>query len=334
MTVTARIIQARLGGELIGDDGKPLSGVSSLPNARAGEITYADDSKFHAQVCSTEAGLIVVREDFPPVDGVTLLKVARPKVFFSLIMQMFVEHDGPDDGVHESAVVHPGASIAKDVAIGEHVVVRDQVEIGSGCRIEAGSFIGKGVTLGDDCRIGPNVTLQARCSIGSRVVIHAGTVVGADGFGYVWDGEKHARIPQLGSVVIEDDVEIGSNVSIDRATFSVTRIGRGVRLDNLVHIAHNVDLGEHVVMAALCGVAGSATLKKGVMVGGCAAISDHITVGEGAMIGGASVVVKDVEGGQVVWGIPAHDMRQVKKEQICLSRLPDMMKDIRRLLKQ
>jgi UDP-3-O-[3-hydroxymyristoyl] glucosamine N-acyltransferase len=333
MPVTASEIQAKFGGELIADHKVSLTGVNNLQNACEGEITFADNNKYHEQVASSSAGLVIVREDFPETNHINLLKVKKPKLVFAQIMFLFKEDCGPAAGIHPGAVIDTSANIADDVRIGEHVAVRAGATIGNGCSIESGCHIGVDVTLGEDCWIGANVTLQAKCTIGNRVIIHAGTVVGSDGFGYVWDGEKHAKIPQLGSVVIEDDVEIGSNVCVDRATFGITRIGRGTKLDNLVQIAHNVDLGEHIVMAALSGIAGSATVKNGVVVGGSVAISDHVTVGEGAMIGGASGVAKDVKAGDIVWGIPAHNMKQVMKEQACISKLPDMMKDLRRLIK-
>ena len=333
MPFTTREIQQKFGGELIGDYDMSLIGVNNLQNVKQGEITFAENNKFQQQVSASSAGLVLVREDFPEIESVNLLKVNKPKVVFAQIMFLFKEESGPATGIHPSAVVDVNADVADEVAIAEHVTIRRGVKIGKGCSIESGSHIGADVTLGENCWIGPNVSLQAKCTIGDRVIIHAGTVIGADGFGYVWDGEKHAKIPQLGSVVIEDDVEIGANVCIDRATFGVTRIGRGTKLDNLVQIAHNVDMGEHIAMAALSGVAGSATVKNGVIVGGSSAISDHVTVGEGAIIGGASGVAKDIDPGDIVWGIPAHNMKQVMKEQACISKLPEMMKDLRKLLK-
>jgi len=334
MSITAREVQEKFGGELVGNKTVSLTGVNNLENVQAGEITFAENNKLQEQVASSSAGLVIVREDFPETNNINLLKVQKPKVVFAQIMFLFKDSSGPAEGIHPSAAIDDEAEIAGNVAIGEQVTIRNGVKIGKGCSIESGCHIGADVSLGQNCWIGPNVTLQAKCTIGDRVSIHAGTVIGADGFGYVWDGEKHAKIPQLGSVVIEDDVEIGANVCVDRATFGVTRIGRGTKLDNLVQIAHNVDMGEHIAMAALSGVAGSATIKNGVIVGGSSAISDHVTIGEGAMIGGASGVAKDVKARDIVWGIPAHNMKQVMKEQACISKLPEMMKDLRLLIKK
>ncbi len=333
MSITAREVQEKFGGELIGDHETILTGINSLDHAKAGEITFAEKNKHQDQVAASVAGLVIVGEDFPETKNKNLLKVKNPKVVFAQIMVLYQEDDGPAEGVHKSAVIDPDTEIANDVAIAECVVIRAGVKVGKGCRIDSGCHIGVNVTIGEDCRIGPNVTLQARCTLGNRVIIHAGTVVGADGFGYARDGENQVKIPQLGSIVIEDDVEMGSNVCIDRATFGVTRIGRGTKLDNLVQIAHNVDLGEHIAISAQSGVAGSAIIKKGVLVGGNSAISDHVTVGEAAIIAGASGVARDVEAGDMVWGIPAHNIKQVMKEQACVGRLPGMMKDLRTLIK-
>ena len=334
MSITAREIQEKFGGELIGDRDVSLSGVNSLENVKEGEITFAEKSKYQEQVAASAAGLVIVTEDFPETKNKNLLKVKKPKVVFAQIMRLYQEDDGPVNGIHPTAVIDSDAEVANNVAIAEYVVIRAGAKVGKGCRIDSGCHIGVNVTLGEDCWIGSNVTLQARCTIGDRVIIHAGTVVGADGFGYAWDGERHNKIPQLGSVVVEDDVEMGSNVCIDRATFGLTRIGRGTKLDNLVQIAHNVDMGEHIAVSAQSGVAGSATIKNGVFVGGNVAISDHVTVGEGAMIGGASGVAQDVEAGDFVWGTPAHNIKKVMKEQACVSKLPGMMKDLRSLIKK
>ncbi|MFV1992953.1 MAG: UDP-3-O-(3-hydroxymyristoyl)glucosamine N-acyltransferase, partial [Acidiferrobacterales bacterium] len=334
MSITAREIQEKFGGELIGDHDVVLTGVNELEKVAAGQITFAEKNKYQEQVAASAAGLVIVREDFPETKNKNLLKVKNPKVVFAQIMYMYQEDDGPGNGIHPSAVIDPDAEVAENVAIAEYVVIRAGAKVGKGCRIDSGCHIGVNVTVGEDCWIGSNVTLQARCTIGDRVIIHAGTVVGADGFGYAWDGERHNKIPQLGSVVVEDDVEMGSNVCIDRATFGVTRIGQGTKLDNLVQIAHNVELGKHIAISAQSGVAGSAIIKNGVLVGGNSAISDHVTVGEGAIIAGASGVAQDVEAGDMVWGIPAHNIKQVMKEQACVGRLPGMMKDLRSLIKK
>ena len=332
-TITLKKIQQQFGGTLEGNGDVTISGVNSLEHAGKGELTFATDAKYHEQICASQASAVIVTEDFAEVANIPLLRVGRPKQVFSQVMCLFQKETGPAPGIHPATFIDSSCQLADQVAIGERVTLRAQSVIGARSKIEAGSFIGEGVTIGCDCWIGPNVTLQAGCTIGERVIIHAGSVIGTDGFGYAWDGSKHAKIPQLGSVVIEDDVEIGGNVCIDRGTFGETRIGRGSKLDNLVHIAHNVVLGEHVAIAAQVGIAGSTVLKNGVVIGGCAAISDHVTVGEGAMIGGAAGVTKDVAPGDTVWGTPARTIKQVLKEQACVAKLPELMKEIRKLIK-
>jgi UDP-3-O-[3-hydroxymyristoyl] glucosamine N-acyltransferase len=186
------------------------------------------------------------------------------------------------------------------------------------------------VSIGADCRIGPNVSLMPGVSLADRCTLHAGVTVGGDGFGFVWAGDHHHKVPQLGTVVIEDDVEIGCNSCVDRATFGVTRIGRGTKIDNLVQVAHNADIGEHCILVAQAGLAGSVTLGRGAMLSGQVAVTDHVSVGAGARIGGQSGVTGDVAAGETLFGTPARPLKRTLREQAALGRLPDLLKTVER----
>jgi UDP-3-O-[3-hydroxymyristoyl] glucosamine N-acyltransferase len=223
------------------------------------------------------------------------------------------------------------AVLGEGVAIGPFVSIGNRTRIGSRSVIHAGCFIGDDVVIGNDCELFPNVTIRERITIGDRVVIHAGSVLGTDGFGYRWDGRRHAKIPQIGTIIIEDDVEIGSCVCIDRAKFSSTRVGKGSKIDNLVQIGHNVQIGPHCIIVGQVGLAGSVKLGAGVVLGGQAAVRDHISMGDGAMAAACSGVAEDVAPKQIVSGTPALPHRQSLREQAALRHLPEMRNEIREL---
>jgi UDP-3-O-[3-hydroxymyristoyl] glucosamine N-acyltransferase len=240
----------------------------------------------------------------------------------------------PPIGVHPSARLAPDVRLGEDVAIGPYVVVGSGTSIGRNTILHPGVIISSDVAIGDDCEIHSNVTIRERITIGSRVIIHAGSVLGTDGFGYRWDGTRHQKIPQIGTVVIEDDVEIGSCVCIDRAKFSTTRIGRGTKIDNLVQVAHNVQTGPHCIIVGQAGMAGSVTLGAGVVLGGQCAVRDHVTMGDGSMVAACSGVAEDVDPKTIVSGLPALPHRQTLREQAALRRLPDLVVQVRKLQEQ
>ncbi len=210
-------------------------------------------------------------------------------------------------------------------------VIRDNVVIGADTVIESGCHIGKDVVIGKNCRIGPNVSIMADVVIGNNVLIHAGSVIGGEGFGYFWAGDKQQKVPQLGSVQIDDDVEIGCNTCIDRATFGVTRIRQGVKIDNLVQIAHNNDIGEHSIIVSHVGLSGSVTLGKRVTLAGQVGVADHITIGDGATAAARTGVSKDIQPGQVVWGAPNRPIKQVMREFASITRLPRLIEQVRQI---
>ena len=330
MTLTLRAVQERIGGQLSGDAETLITGVNALEAAQPGELTFADKVKYLPQLRQSRASACIVPTSFPHVDGPALLRVQHPRLAFIKALYFFQTEAPVSRGVHRQAVVAPDAELGEDVTIGECAVVRSRARIGSRSVIESGVHIGEDVVIGEQCYIGPNVVITYGCRIGSRVRIHGGTVIGADGFGYVWTEGRHLKIPQLGNVVIEDDVELGANVCVDRATFGSTIIKRGTKIDNLVQIAHNDVIGEHVVMAGQCGLAGSVRLGDRVMLAGQVGAADHVTIGDDARVGAKSLVIKDAPAGQTYWGSPARPIQKTKRELASLAFLPELLKRLNR----
>jgi len=313
------------------DGGARLSiqGVSTLGTAGPNELAFAEAGTPQPEVAASRAGAVVVALGFSTVPGQRHLPNASPRLTFVRISELFLVPE-PSTGIDPRAAVETTAQIADGVSIGPCAVVGAGARIGADTRIEAGAVIGPGVQIGADCRIGPNVSILAQASIGKRCIIHAGTTIGGDGFGFVWAGDHHHKVPQLGTVVIEDDVEIGCNACVDRAAFGITRVGRGSKIDNLVQIAHNVVIGEHVILVSQAGLAGSVTLGRGTVVSGQVAVTDHVTIGPGARIGGQSGVTADVAAGAALFGTPARPLKQAFREQSALARLPGLLKTVRR----
>ncbi|MBI4003550.1 MAG: UDP-3-O-(3-hydroxymyristoyl)glucosamine N-acyltransferase, partial [Candidatus Omnitrophica bacterium] len=314
VTYTLQAIQSRVGGTVDGDPATRITGVNALELARPGELSFAEQEKLLPEVERTRAAAVIVPPSFPKIAGRTLLRVENPRLAFVKIIYLFQRSAVSAPGVHRNAVVSPEAQLGEGVTIAECAVIRPNARIGSGTVIESGVHIGEGVTIGEDCVVGPNVVIRYGCSIGDRVIIHGGTVIGADGFGYVWTEGRYLKIPQVGNVIIEDDVELGANVCVDRATFGSTIIKRGTKIDNLVQIAHNDVIGEHVTMSGQVGLAGSVTVGDHAAFGGKAGVVDHVKIGERAQVGAASVVTKSVAPGEVVWGYPARPIKEIKQE--------------------
>jgi UDP-3-O-[3-hydroxymyristoyl] glucosamine N-acyltransferase len=304
-------------------------GVTTLELAGNTDLCFAEASDQAERVAASAAGAVLVTHDFPMLQGgPMLLRVDDPRRVFFALAALFAA--APVAGVHPSAQIHDSARIGHGVALGACAVIDADTEIGDGCAIGPGCWIGPGVRLGPGSVLEANVSVHAGSSIGARCVIHSGAVIGSDGFGFQWDGSGHRKVPQLGRVVIEDDVDIGCNSCVDRATLGETRVRRGARIDNLVQVAHNCDIGEHVILVSQAGVAGSSSLGTGVVVAGQVAISDHVHVGEGARIGGQAGVTKDVPRGAVLFGTPARAMSDTLRELAALARLPEALRTLRR----
>jgi UDP-3-O-[3-hydroxymyristoyl] glucosamine N-acyltransferase len=329
-SLTVRSIQAHIGATLSGDAEAVIVGVNALEAAQPGELTFAESHKYLAQVRQSRASAVIVSPTFPAIEGRTLLRVDNPRLAFVSVMYLFQRKPAASTGIHRQAVVAPDAELGEGVTIRECAVIRSLARIGPGTMIESGAHIGEGVSIGEHCFIGPNVVVMQGSQIGNRVIIHGGTVIGADGFGYVWTEGRHLKIPQLGRVIIEDDVELGANVCVDRATFGSTIIRRGTKVDNLVQIAHNDVVGEDVIIAGQVGLAGSVQVGDRAMFGGQAGVADHITIGDDTRFGAATTVFKDVPSGEAMWGTPARPLRRVKRELAALALLPKLIKQLNR----
>ena len=311
-----------------GPPGLAIRGVSTLELAGPGDLCFAESADQADAVRASRAGAVIVPQDFPELDGPLLVRSPAPRQGFFRVAERFVP--APDlRGIHPSAVIDPAATLGADVAVGPCAVIAAGARIGDRCRVGPGCYLGAGVTLGADCVIEANVVIHYESRLGDRCIVHSGAVIGGDGFGFSWDGSGHRKIPQLGRVVIEDDVDIGCNSCVDRATLGETRIRRGTKIDNLVQVAHNTDIGAHVILVSQAGVAGSSTVGTGTVVAGQVAISDHVKVGAGARIGGQSGVTKDVPAGATVFGTPARPMKDTLRELAALSQLPALLKQVR-----
>jgi UDP-3-O-[3-hydroxymyristoyl] glucosamine N-acyltransferase len=313
---------------------RPVTGIAVLTDASEAELSFLGSDKYLPEFAKTRAAGVIVqkRVKLPPDHGKSVFIVDDADLAVATILKEFAPPiPRPPIGRHHQAIVAPSASIADGARIGPNVFIGDDCRIGKNVVLHAGVYIGSDVTLGDDCEFFPNVVIRERVTIGHRVIIHAGAVLGSDGFGYRWDGSRHQKIPQIGTVIVEDDVEIGSCTCIDRAKFAATRIGRGTKIDNLVQIGHNVTVGPHCIIVGQAGIAGSVTLGSGVVQGGQSAIRDHVTMGDGSAVAACSGVAEDVDPKTIVSGLPALPHRQTLREQAALRRLPDLVVQIRKL---
>ena len=306
-----------------------ISGVADLATAGPTDLCFSEHAEQAEAVAASAAIVLLVPMDFPDMPGKVLIRCGGARRAFFAVAALFVSPPAPP-GVDPGAHVHASATLGEDVSIGPGAAIGVAAVIGARCVIAGGAQIGADVQIGDDCVLEPNVTVMRGSRIGRGCTLRAGAVIGSDGFGFAWDGERHRKVPQLGRVVLEDEVDIGCNSCVDRATLGETRVRRGTKVDNLVQIAHNTDIGEHVILVSQSGVAGSSRLGTGVVVAGQVAVSDHVTVGAGARIGGQSGVTKDVAAGATVFGTPARDMKQALRELGALAQLPELLRRVKR----
>ena len=318
-------------GRVAGDGDTQIERIADLDHAREGEIAYVDNEKMFAAAAESKASCLIVRDgvEFPER---TLIAVGNPKLAFALVGAALHPAVRREPTIHSTAVVAETADIALTAYVGPNVYVGEHTHVGAYTRLEAGVVLGSNVNVGDDCVLHPNVVLYDGVSIGSRVILHAGVCLGADGFGYVRHDLGYTKFPQVGTVVIEDDVEIGAHSCVDRAALGRTHIGRGTKLDNMVHVGHNCDIGERVVIAAQTGISGSVVIEDDAVIGGQVGFGDHTRVQKGAVIGSKAGILpgKIVRPG-VWWGIPVQPLDQYKRMNAHMNRLPKMAEDLKRL---
>jgi UDP-3-O-[3-hydroxymyristoyl] glucosamine N-acyltransferase len=338
MTIVELVEQ--LGGKLVrGSGGLTITGVNSSANALSTELVFAEDSASASEAIASRAAAVALKPgcllNYDASSAIAVIEADQPKLWFARAAKL-LRPKIECEWIHETAVIGEGAMLGNAVTVGPSAVIGKDAVIGDETRVEAGAVIGSAVRIGAHCRIYPRVVVYPGTTIGDRVKIHAGAVLGADGFGYARDAATGAytQFPQQGSLVIEDDVEIGANSAIDRGALGETRIRRGAKFDNLVHVAHNCDIGEDVVIAAQTGISGSSTVGNGAVIAGQVGIGDHAHVGPGVILGGqagvfsgATVTNEGLKPGTVHWGTPARPLREVLREQATLARLARKRKD-------
>ena len=334
MSFTAAQIAEQLRGEVLGDGSIPLTGFTSAERARAGDLTFADKEAYFLTAEASPAAAILVSGPFTSTKKV-LIRVPNTRIAVARVLPLFFPSDeASPPGIHPGASIAPSAQIDVTAHIGAGCVIGARVKIGARSVLMGGNHIGHECQIGEDVCLFPNVVLYARSQIGHRVVIHAGSVIGSDGYGYVLDEGRHRKVLQTGNVVIHDDVEIGANAAIDRGTLGSTSIGQGTKIDNLVHIAHNVVIGRHCLVMGQVGFAGSTQLGDYCVIASQSGIAGHLKLGQQAIVGAKSGVMRDVPDKGAVLGIPAAPDKQAKRQFIAVQQLPEMIRRMRDMEKQ
>ena len=335
-----------LGAQLLGDSQTLITGVAGLDTASAGTISFIENEKMLADAYSGSASAIIapesLRDELENLQSLSrkgrrrpkpVVLAGNPRLAFAKLLEWMQPASMPEKGIHPTAIIEP------DAIIGEGVTIREFCYVGHAARIDDGAilyphvYVGDGAQVGEDCVLYPNVVCGHHVHLGKRIKVHASSVIGGDGFGYVFDGQKHHKVPQIGTVIIEDDVEIGCNVCIDRATMGATRVGEGTKIDNLVQIAHNVQIGKNCILCGQVGLSGSVVVEDNVIMAGQAGLRDHVKIGKGAVLGAKSGIMADVGAGEFVAGAPAVPNRDYMKMNAASRKLPEMTRQLRRLEK-
>ncbi len=338
MEFNAATLAGFLKGEIVGDPEVKVNTIAKIEEGHPGALSFLANPKYEHYIYSTRSSIVLVNSDFVPGAPIsaTLIKVKNAYESFASLLQLVDQSRPRKKGIHPSAVIEPSATVGKDVYIGSFVYVGENCVVGDGCSLFPNVFVGDNTKLGTGCTLNPGVVVYRDCIIGNNCTVHAGSVIGSDGFGFAPQSDNEfMKIPQLGNVILEDNVEIGANVTIDRATMGSTVIRKGVKLDNLIQVGHNVEIGENTVMAAQTGIAGSSKIGRNCMFGGQVGISGHIKVADGTKIGAQSGIPGDVKKeDSVLLGYPAIDHRDFMRSSIIFKRLPELYRKVEELEKQ
>jgi UDP-3-O-[3-hydroxymyristoyl] glucosamine N-acyltransferase len=330
--VTLQELADLVDGSVDGDGSTVITGISGVKEAREGDITFIANQRYSGLLQETQASAVVVHKDLHNDLPMPAIRVKNPDLAFAKIVESIApKYHKLEPGIHPTAQVAEGVELAEGVSVQAHAVIREGVKIGARTVIMPGVFIGEDTSIGEHCLLEPQVTIRQRISIGNRVIIHTGTVIGSDGFGFSTVEGVHHKIPQIGTVEIEDDVEIGANVTIDRARFDKTIIGQGTKIDNLVQIAHNVVIGEHSIVVAQTGISGSTVIGKNVILAGQSGVIGHIEIGDNVIAAARAGVTKDVPSDTRVSGFPALPHEKEMKLQACVRKLPELIATVKKL---
>jgi UDP-3-O-[3-hydroxymyristoyl] glucosamine N-acyltransferase len=324
-------------GRLAGDGNTPITGIAGIKEAKTGEISFLSHISFQKHLKDSKASAIILGEDMDLQDmkGLSVIVVKNPSLAYAVIADLFDTRGRKGAGeVSSLAFIAKGAKVAKGASIAPYVHIEGGAVIGKNVTLYPFVYIGENVVVGEKTKIYPNVTIYDGVKIGKHVTVHSGTVIGSDGFGYVWDGKKHVKIPQLGTVEIEDEVEIGANVTIDRASLGKTIIKKGTKIDNLVQIAHNVTVGENSIIVSQVGIAGSATIGNNVILAGQTGVRDHVTVGNNVKAGGRTGITKDVPDNMLIMGTPHMPFKEWAKLQGYFNLLPQLFTKVKNMEKK
>jgi UDP-3-O-[3-hydroxymyristoyl] glucosamine N-acyltransferase len=333
-SINLRSLSEMLDGVLVGDPDRIISGVGPIEHALEGQIAFVDKASVLNKITTIRASALIVPKDFTASSSQNLIQVDNPRVAFARVLDYFNPATGPDPGIHPNAIIGKECRLGQNVTIAAGVVVGDHVTLGDRVTLYPNTVVGNHVTIGEDSVIYPNVSILERCRVGQRVIIQSGSVIGSDGYGFVLSQGRHMKIPQIGIVQIDDDAEIGANNTIDRATIGKTWIKTGAKTDNLVHIAHNVVVGEHAIIVAQVGIAGSTTIGRYTIIAGQAGIGGHLTIGDQVTIGPQAGVAKSIPDKQVISGTTiAMPHRTWLRLQNVLPGLPELARKIAQLEK-
>lgn len=330
-TCTLAELAAELGGVVVGDGSTVIRGVAGIREAQPGDITFLANARYDGYIAETQASAVICSRE-PRSSAIPLLQVDNPYLAFQRVVQLLRPAlEKPLPGVHPTAVVSPAARVGEGVSIGPYCVIEAGASVGDRTVLMPYTYVGVQASVGADCLVYPRVTIREECVVGDRCILHVGVVLGADGFGFAFDSGRYHKVPQVGIVVVGDDVEIGANTTVDRATTDATRIGSGTKIDNLVQVGHNVVTGEHCIIVAQVGISGSTRLEDYVTIGGQAGIIGHVVLGRGAQVGAQSGVSKSIAPGARVFGYPAMALSVFKRVHAYLQKLPQLFDRTRAL---